>query len=112
MARYVEPDETLIETVNWIRKSTESFGAGVTACVNLNRRRSPHIGHTIMAVKQSGFFWWRGYHFRLSKDGKKAVRLHLYNRKMYLEMRKVDDMVIRDLQDKYNLRKRKNHDGK
>lgn len=107
-ARYFEPDEALIGVVTYIKETTQSFGPNVTAEVNLNRRRSPHIGHTLMAVKQNGFFWWRGYHFRLSKDGKKAIRLNLYHRKMFLEMRKVDAMALRDLQEKLNLRKRKN----
>lgn len=111
-ARYFEPDEALIDTIKWVIENTLSFGEGVVAEISVNRRRSPYKGHTLMAVKQTGFFWWRGYHFRLSKDGKKAIRLHLYHRKMFLEMCKVDNLFLRDLQEKYNLRKKKNHDGR
>lgn len=111
-ALYREPDAELIDLVKWVMESTLSFGQGVKAEINVNRRRSPPVGHTVMAVTQKGYFWWRGYHFRLSKDGKKAIRLNLYHRKMFLEMRKVDDMFIRDLQNKLRLKKQKHHDGK
>lgn len=106
-AQYREPDTELIDLVNRVMKSTMFFGKDVKAKFSVSRRRSPHVGYTVMAVTQRGYFWWRGYHFRLSKDGKKAIRLNLYHRKQFLEMRKVDDLIIRDLQDKLKLRKKK-----
>lgn len=106
-AQYREPDAELIDFVKWLMNSFLFYGQGVRAEIYVYRRFITHVPHVVMSVTQRGFSWWRGYHFRLSKDGKKAIRLDLYHRKQFLEMRTVDDLIIRDLQDKLRLLKKK-----